>query len=648
MSPPPQTQTQHSSPVMNSTAKANMILDSVVNSIQSSPSQLDPGQQSKEPVTPSPKRDLSPTSRRNRDLAQALFGGNSKDVTPPPAADQSLRSAYQQRSPSTPTLLERTLGQNRSTPEEPAPVPSPSPYPMQLSRNPSILRSPQGIVNQTELAREVQRKTEAATASLKRGPSTKYHDANASSTSISLIRKRIAPHQISAPHLVSASTSVDTIPLRSPSSASGNAPQQKPGKLGQRIKRWGTLRAKATVPNGDEITPFPLDARSARSSPPVQHAPHNTSNVNITEGPTSASLTEPVRAKAPAPSPPATSSPGLKGFMSRFRKPRAADTSPEHGRRSGEQDHRVQPQMSPAASSTASGSPLNEYVFPKQGKAIQSQSAPANKPTFQSATSSRVTSPDPLLSAPLTGWTGLPRADSQQSQPEINASDTVALKQLFDAASNLGLDQTALNDLLARSASTSSRSTPAWTMLTRNNSSVTDSRPPTRNDSLFGRARSPTTTPEDRPGTDEHKGDNGLSTVLPQKRVKPPRAYPEGQDDPGATAIVRRTIIFPSDSRTSTIDLNILTRKNSQSNRRRQSTSAASVTSSSRSVHDRAPTPPPPRSPTGRRFSHDASPPVPQLPASFSAQAESLLPSSAPRPTAASPMEKSNSAYDSL
>jgi len=186
---------------------------------------------------------------------------------------------------------------------------------MQMTRNPSIPRSPQTLASQAELAREVQRKTEAATASLKRGPSAKYNDTNASS--ISLSRKRITPHQISTPHLVSASTSMDTIPLRSPSVASGNIQPQKPTKLGQRLRRWGTLRGKSTMPTGEEITPFPLDAQSALTPPPTQTV-HYISNANIPKPPASASLTEPGMSKAPLPAvshslaqqaPPATRTP---------------------------------------------------------------------------------------------------------------------------------------------------------------------------------------------------------------------------------------------------------------------------------------------------------------------------------------------------
>ena len=546
-------------------------------------------------------------------------------------------AAYHQPSPSTPALVERTSLHVRSVTEAPNTSALPS-SPVHIVRNASILGSSQA--NQTELAREVQRKTEAATASLKRGASAKYHATNASSTSISFPRKRIAPHQISSPHLVSASTSMDTIPLRSPSVTSGNiqSQQTRGGKLGQRLRKWGTLRGKPSTPNGVEITPFPLDAQSS-TTPQAQTIRHDSSNTNSLEPPATAGLIDSGKSKMLVPSPPATAGPGLKSFMSRFRKNRAADVSPERDRRSIEQECRQPPQVSSSGQTT---SPLNEYVFPRQ-----SQSAPATKSTFQSSASPHVLPP----SASLSDWNTTPEAVTSQPQqpqqlPGAPAQESLALKQLFDAASNLGLDQTALNDLLARS--NSSRSTTAMNLFKNELTAGDSSRPLTRTETALDNARSPSSN-GGRPSEDnfvERKEDH-ISTAVPRRRVKS-KFLPEGQErDAGANPVVRRTIIFPSDSRASTIDVNILTRKNSQS-RKRQSASAVSVTSSSRSVHDRAPTPPPPRSPTGRRFSHDASHPVPQLPVSFSAQAENLLPLSTPRANTASPMEKSNSAYDSL
>ena len=117
----------------------------------------------------------------------------------------------------------------------------------------------------------------------------------------------------------------------------------------------------------------------------------------------------------------------------------------------------------------------------------------------------------------------------------------------------------------------------------------------------------------------------------------PQALRPRQQQQPNAApnAVVRRTIIFPSDSRMSALDFQAMMRKQSVSRRR------ASV-SSKTSVHDRVPTPPPPHRAAGRRFSTDAaSPPVPQLPPALSAQNDNFL-------AVPSPVEKTGSAYDSL
>lgn len=75
----------------------------------------------------------------------------------------------------------------------------------------------------------------------------------------------------------------------------------------------------------------------------------------------------------------------------------------------------------------------------------------------------------------------------------------------------------------------------------------------------------------------------------------------------------------------------------------RRSSSATSA-QSARSVHDRAPTPPPPKTNGARRLSTDRSPPVPSMATSITAQAEALLRG----PTGGVTTEKSNSAYESL
>jgi serine/arginine repetitive matrix protein 2 len=183
-----------------------------------------------------------------------------------------------------------------------------------------------------------------------------------------------------------------TIPLCLPSVTSGNIQSQKPTKLGQHLRRWGTLCGKSTMPTGEEIKWFPLDMQSVLTPPPTQTV-HYTSNVNIPKPPASASLTESGMFKAPLPSPPATADPGLKGFMSQFHRSRTTDMSPERDCCSMEQEHHPRPPILNPSSGTST-SPLNNYVFPRQELANHSQSALTNKLNFQSPTSSCAILPD--------------------------------------------------------------------------------------------------------------------------------------------------------------------------------------------------------------------------------------------------------------
>jgi len=117
--------------------------------------------------------------------------------------------------------------------------------------------------------------------------------------------------------------------------------------------------------------------------------------------------------------------------------------------------------------------------------------------------------------------------------------------------------------------------------------------------------------------------DNGNAAVKSALRKVPEggRKPREARDTATLSAVVRRTIIFPSESKGggNNFDLNALLRRNSQARKRR---SAGTASLSNRSVHDRAPTPPPPRSPTKKRFSSETTPPLPQMPGSLSSQTD--------------------------
>ncbi|KAJ6546531.1 hypothetical protein DFH09DRAFT_1171276 [Mycena vulgaris] len=616
---PPQSPTS-SAPISD---QYSALLNSVVDSLQSSPRNHLPASVDTA-INDIQSDNDSPTTRRNRDLAQVLFGQQDKeDGKSSPLTVSVPGNTGHSHAPNSAPL-------NSSFPmhspyEVPASAASAT-WPYQPSRNPSTPRLPQSAQEHAELTREVQRKTDAAMVALQKQPSSSNLAlAPKSSTS----RRRISPNQISTPQLVSASTSVDTIPLPSPAMASGQS------KIGSRLKRLrGSLRAKTNVPTADDITPFPMDLRSP---PLVQTARYDPARFRAPGGSTAASATEPDGFKVPLPSPPASAGPGLKGFMARFRgKQRSSEAQPEfeyrgpqvrspHLSPSSSENVLVQPTNWPSHQSPSGHSPSLES-FPSSST-IQPRTSPptsASTPTQYSTTS--------VLRTPTSPLYGPRVHQSTASTEATDADESFAIRQLFDAASNLGLDQSALNDLLARSGSTSSRSTE-WTMLTRNNSNAA-SRPDQPQENLQGGESS-------RPIS--HKTQLNIPPTSAEAQTPQPdhARRPRDGAPPDKSAVIRRTIIFPSESRSSTIDLSVLIRKHSS---RRRRASATSV--SSRSVHDRAPTPPPPRAITGRRFSTDiASPPVPHLPQALPLQTDRLL---LPPGQVGGPVEKSSSTYDSL
>lgn len=625
-SPPPQAPASPISPTSDTNSKANALLRSMVDSIQHSQDQPSTPETTFASSVSVSNADLSPNTRRKRDLAQALFGREEPEQYQAKSEGDIVPNSEQPQGSPVVNVDPTPVHGSFVSPSSPAPL---------LTRKPSTPKVPHTPQEEAQLAREVQQKSNAATLALKKTPVNANLATNPYSHNISASRsKRITPNQISTPRLVSSSTSVETVPIpRAPSLSSAN--NSGPSRIGSRFKKLrGTLRPKNNLPTGDEITPFPLDQHS---TPAVQTAHHDLAKLRVSGGLVAAASTTESRSKASVPSPPASAGPGLKGFMARLRgKQRTApDTSSESD-----------PRRSPILRSPIP--PLTTRQAQRESVSQQPDLTP--KPIQAVSSSATLRAPHQTRSTPTV-------QASHESADATNPNESTALQQLFDAATNLGLDQGALNDLLARSPSTSSRTTE-WTMLTRNNSTMgtaattladssrltpTTRRPGTDNQSM--RADTPD------PKLSEHaNGRHNIDSSSPRdesisgqpvgrKPVGHLRRPREGQNDSrAASAIIRRTIIYPSESRASPIDLGAVTRKNS--NRRKRS-SATSV--SSRSVHDRAPTPPPPRSPTSKRFSNGPSPPVPNLPPSLTTQADNLL----TLPTGG-PIEKSNSTYDSL
>lgn len=597
------------SPAPDQAAKAHALLDSVVESIPRASTIGVVTDNKMELEDPSEIKASPTTTRRNRDLARALgFGDEHGTTNSPQDNSPPVEDVPQSNNPSQIQVPPATI---------PQPVASLAQDDIQLSSNVSpynlplrsaSVRSPQPSMDHTELVNEVRRKAEAATAALmKTSSGQKFTDANASS--ISVTRKKITPSQISAPHLVSAPTSVETVPLpQQPKTPTSTPLTHQPSlNITQRMRRLrDTLRVKQTVPSGEEVTPFPLGLQPSTALPPSASL-NRRPTLPLTKGYPYGSSTDLGKAKSPTSisSPPASATPGLRGFMSRFRK-RTADAQAENSNG-----------LSRASPTTPSPTTSSHHGQGLVGSPVNTIS-PASAPVPASASV-------PIVSG-VRPSDGLPAM----------SNDSAAVKQLFEAATNLGLDQAALNDLLARSASVSSR-TAGWS-LSRSTSNAAAGSSIARGDPSAMRSRSPLPEPQ-------FSDDGGISSGGDDRTVRKLSLRKTGESShnhqgiPENPTIVRRTLIFPSDFRASKTDLSQMARKPSGKRHRRPG--SATSAQSGRSVHDRAPTPPPPKSNGGKRFSTDRSPP---LPTSIAAQAEALLHPS----TSGAPVEKPNSAYDSL
>ncbi|KAG6821072.1 hypothetical protein H0H93_007231 [Arthromyces matolae] len=562
-------------------------------------------------------KDISPSARRNRDLAQALFGREDTEnlntvnteiipqskpmgPTPTPASPQLLKpSSTNDTISSTSTL----------SPAQQAPY--------QMGRNPSVPRIPQTPQEEEKLVQEVKERIDAATEFLKPSKTSGSHSPDPNAT---VSRRRVSPSQISTPTLVASSTVVDTIPIKPPSIASTNT--SGPSKIGSRFRMLrGTLRAKNPPPNSDE----PASSQSDAHLPPsIQVAHYDPAKLKAPSSATEA------RFKVPVPSPPASAGPGLKGFMARFRgKPRPA----------AEPTLLQAPPQSPSLSSLPPANTNTKSVSQASSMTVGRKPAP----------SSRSETPQVPLSPPETTPTQAAFEDSGPTQIG-QSSDMNALRQLFEAADKIGLDQGELTSLLARSGSTSSKAD--WSALARSNSAVrqratspVDSLTPPIGQSTYDAQSMRAPTPD--PKNFEHENqtskrsldgqlsrDKAVSRQTSRKQQTDSTRRPrEGKAQGDTNAVVRKTIIVPDINMTAD-ELKTFMEKSMPGRR-------LSVTStSSRSVHDRVPTPPPPRSPTFKRFSGQ-SPPLPSLPAALG---NLNVPSAA----AGGSIEKSNSTYDSL
>ena len=559
--PPPQTTSPaeigHIPPSPDPTSRANALLDSVLNSIQSqsatSTTASTPASSDNPTADPLSSTDddisskfpsISSGSRESHeDDASAL---RYKALADALAENEKVAGA---NSPDQGPIISDPIQSPEEDSGEATEVPA-----SHVWRSPPVpIAVPVPATHTVQLVQDVSRMAAEATAALKNPSHTKIGEPDG--TLRRRTTKRIDLQQISSPQLVSSSTSVNALPIAHSVSSHTSSPTSDPRsslKLSQRFKKLrGTLRSKPTSRDGEEVTPFIVPSQVDSSQSPIHRLPSPMTPVQTLmfsqHHDSPASATELGRFKVSVPPPPASAGPGIKGFMARFRKPRKDSKDQAHLSRdySGHQ--------SPDSNSV---SPPHERVDSGAPVSPSSTAKPRQSEDYSLMNASRARSPTP---------------------------DPATVNQLFDAASQLGLDRGALDELLARSTSTSSRNTswtPSATAFTGRRSNTTTSKlpvPRTREDHSFDQPRTP-------------------ESYKPPARPNAVNRHPDGE-------IVRRTIIFAGDN-ASTPDLNGLTQRDSTLGRQQRSPSAASIHSTGSAARE----PPVPRLPAGLGRTHSTKP----------------------------------------
>ncbi|KAG8903814.1 hypothetical protein FRB99_002705 [Tulasnella sp. 403] len=571
---------------------------------------------------PTPARSPVPSFNdpdlRKKALTEALFGDPSSPLTMPQTPTDPTKHPYSNAKDKDLTL------------EDLEPVSRPTPV-------------PQSPLPTEQLIADVTLRNMAATDALKSPTAARSNSGIRRQGT-----KKINAKLISTPQLVSSTTTVNTLAhvpetqstasltqVTAPSNASVSISEKPSSKLSLRIKKLRErLKTKPSTPNGEEVTPWTYEGRS----PSPVSSNHATTPAPLTggsavEGPTSGQPPSSAasvdlknfRFPSPAhPSPsPVASQTGLKGFMSRLRSNSKRETM-DHASSMISTEGRPAP---PSRSQSQSGhSPMSiSQPLPPVSQRAESPLKPLS-PLQSISNVSQVVD----LSSPSAEVEEL-RFNLATPPPsgEINQDD---VQQLFGLATKIGLDKAALNDLLVRSTSTSSRATTA-TVITRSNSVNT----PATTIAHFSGTRE-----TGRPNTNEGlkrapstRTTGALSRVLEQP-------HPSGAVVTGdGRTIVRRTLIFPSEGSEGSV-----TRKPSLGKPSRKNRTSTTSIQSVRSLQDRVPTPPPPNK---RRQSKDQSPPVPSLPASLTMNGRDASPAGTNPYLLSHRSQKSNSsAYGSL
>lgn len=553
------------------------------------------------PVQVEEAQTISPTSssptQRTKDLAEALFGnddGNHRHspVFSPVGTDektgQASPSAHHASFSEPFDVPEAPLAQH---PEDPSPNADFVEQFYELTPSP-VLTDPVTPLTPPprDIMREVQEKTDAAMAQLRKSPSyTKLPPASHPA------RRRIQTHDISSPRLVQSSTSIDKIPtliVPSPLASPLTDKSQSSSKLTSRIKRFrSTLRQKAPVSNGEDVAPW----HPERLSPELPRISRNQSGKF--SPPASARPIDSVRPRPFDHSPPASASPSRLTFLHRFRRRGPSETHVDQ-----EKWHASAPTSPMVSVSVKVSSEISSSSIPSSGPIASTENTVINPPIEESLYPKN--SPGSSLQEGTASGSAI-TVDEQQL-------DETVLKQFRHAASQLGIQEAEINAFLVRSHSKSSRANTGTSKTYASRRQESDSSqklPPSAQQSDQETVLSSDRETIKASNYSKPSEVNQLGELLqPPGPVNRRREVSENATNP----IIRRTIIFASEDGSSA-DLATLMRKSSKNKRRTSNTSAYS----SRSVHDRAPTPPPTRV---KRFSTDshASPPVPKLPPTFS------------------------------
>ena len=519
---------------------------------------------------------------------------SAPDTRAPSECDHAQKDASQPTSQGqSPSPRARALAEALFGSGEPSPISSTAVRPLSpsLSNSPDTPGTPfvAHVTSEGNLEEDVGRKAAAATAALKN---------SSEASNLALKRKatkKIQTKQISGPQLLSASMSVDAIPLASPvsilapasplshqdMSSGSNSRASGKGLLG----RWRSLRksqqsgmlepietASSTLVRQDSLSPIgqtivyqptTIHTPEIQSVPPPGTTPTSPPQH---QWPQSAGPTQ--TQTMPIASPPTTSG-GLKGFMTRLRQAKGS------ARKEEAKGSPATPSVALQNAAATPSSPLQQREA-RRSPSNQSHNQPSMQPLFQrmrGATSDSASSP--TLATP-------------QEEEE-------AVEAFRRAGKSLGLEDEMINGFLLQRSNSTTR--------------VGSSDVPRHEG-----ANSPLVAPSPSPSSRK------LSTrAKPMEASGNPRARVMRDGVDPLSAVVRRTIIVPSTSASPFgSSSNIMTEGRiaspvlRKSSTRRRPPSATSQHSTKSPIMDRVPTPPPPRG--GRRFSEDNRPPLPSLP----------------------------------